>query len=302
MFEKKSKFLDIPIINISHFISIVIIYFFVIIPSIISINIEVSNEIEFKSALENFNNKNIIITSSFNINDNYLLNSSNNNDNNNNISIKGRSKNIILSFSNIEDYITFKDYDSISLENLTIEGNIYFDNCKNVTISFIQWDGKIKSVNTNDQEITFNNIKYFNNKTYKSQWGINLYGGNYFIKNSSFYGSKLILENIIQVSGYDEETFSQLNISNSYFSGEYKSRVLNTNFVNFSSSNTTYINGFSNYCGGLFYMNYSKISVNNSTIMNTYSNTNGGSFCLDKNNELDITNINVTNSTSFNNV
>lgn len=248
MKEKKIlKKFNIFIFRILLSINVFIIYILEI-SLVQSKTINVSNENEFKNALQNSNNPNIIITSSFNLSNDYqsLLNSNNKK---NNISIKGNSRDIILSFSNKEDYMIFMDYDNISLSNFSFEGNIYFNNCKTVTISSMQWDGKIKSINTKDQQLIFNDINYINKKTYESQWGIYLFGGNYTIEDSLFYGSKLILENIIYVSSYDENNLSQLYINNSHFSGEYKCRILNINFTNLKISSSVHQSGFSKDCG-----------------------------------------------------
>jgi len=239
-------------------LSINILLLFIIIilllPCIKANHIDVFNEVEFKNALQSSKNPYITIKSSFSLKEDYRNLSKYYNINE--IIITGDSRNTILSLSDENNYILFKDYDKILLTNITFKGNVFFDNCNKVEISNLNWNGVIKSMNTNNQEVILKDMLYTNYQNLTELNGIYLNGGKYTLDNSTFIGSKSIEENIIYISG-SGDVLAQLNIKNSRFSGEYECRMLRADYVNLNMEYSIFKNGYSKN-NGVFYLFFNK--------------------------------------------
>lgn len=216
----------------------------------------------------NINNVTIVLHNEININ-NHLKK----------ISIIGISReSSILKFNNISSGFIFDSLiEEVKLSNLTLYGHLEFNNhtiieIKNVDLNgaidinstlalkdFTQFDDVIKYYGYRDYDeflefyhknlevnLKLDNFNY-TALTSSRDHGINLYG-NIEIQNSFFHGNSSCKESIVY---YDGENLNTINITNSYFDGEYLNRCLT--IKNAYSSNvlsSTFENGTSNKIGG----------------------------------------------------
>lgn len=135
--------------------------------------------------------------------------------------ITGESKEkSILKFSNLNNGFKvtnlFRIEQEINFINVTIYGNVQFNNIDNVKFEDVIINGTIdvNKISKNDITITMKKIIY-NGLTNSRINCLNLYG-NINIDDSKFYGSSLCTNNLLYHNG---ETLNTVNISNSYFNG-----------------------------------------------------------------------------------
>jgi len=198
---------------------------FIIICLSLRINSEIiSNENEFLKIISgDKENLELHIKNEINFNDNVNINKSFNK-----ISIIGNStKNSKLNFINLYKKLSFSEkVNEIEIINLSITGNVYFNNSKKITINNVSIKGYI---NSNFDKINNENVKIsnfiYNTSNYSSNVCVNL-GGNVEIENSKFYGSSSCQERLFDFNGLDKY---KLSIKNSYFSGEYGCPCLQVN-------------------------------------------------------------------------
>ncbi|KAG4108226.1 hypothetical protein H8356DRAFT_1268355 [Neocallimastix lanati (nom. inval.)] len=196
--------------------------------------------------------------------------------------------------------MTIEKVNEIEIINLSITGNVYFNNSKKITINNVSIKGYI---NSNFDKINNENVKIsnfiYNTSNYSSNVCVNL-GGNVEIENSKFYGSSSCQERLFDFNGLDKY---KLSIKNSYFSGEYGCPCLQVN-----NSTNSYIEdsiiekAFSPYgsTGGAgIRMAYSHGKISNTTFKDIISYPNGGAFSLFNNYELFADHLNIYNTTSL---
>jgi len=185
----------------------------------------VKNESELKNILTNDNQEiNITIESEL------LLNNELNIDGNfKKLTINGHAQNSSsINLSNNSQTIYFsRDIEEIELQNITIKGNIYFDNIKKVSIDNVTLFGSIDSNFKNIQN-DYIKIKNFNYKAaeYSVKNCINL-SGNVDIENSKFWGNSYCKNQILKHKGDSKYSFS---VKNSYFSGEYQCSLIDIEY------------------------------------------------------------------------
>jgi len=107
----------------------------------------------------------------------------------------------------------------IELENLIIEGDLFFNNNKRIILDSVVLNGSIDSYfnNQDNEYIKFYNINYKPSET--SNYNCINLSGNLYIENSIFYGSSKCNNRILHFDGllnYD------LIIENSKFDGGYE--------------------------------------------------------------------------------
>lgn len=205
------------------FISInIYLYFaFVISYNVHSESINVSNEREFKKALD-LKYSDIILTSSFSIEENYILFSGNS------IKISGIEQDIALTFTNENNEIQFNEFNSIEISNITYNGNINIINCNETLISNINFNGIFTGNFDKNQLIIFDNIKYHNLQNKISEYGFIFNNGEIEINNSYIYGSNSISNYIFMLNNQNDEKMTNtfLKIYNSHISGEYTCGII----------------------------------------------------------------------------
>eukprot|EP00833_Pecoramyces_ruminatium_P003702 jgi/Orpsp1_1/1177734/evm.model.c7180000062623.1 len=157
----------------------------------------------------------------------------------NKISIIGNSgENSILNFINPYGQIYFgENVADIEFLNISINGNINFNNNKRITLKNSSLTGYIYSnFEKSNEYIKLTNFSYKTSNV-QSYHCINL-GGNIEIENSEFYGSSLCQNRLFDYTGLDKY---KINITNSYFSGGYSCPCINIiNSVNVNIENSTF--------------------------------------------------------------
>jgi len=161
------------------------------------------------------------------------------------LSIIGKSVDTsILNFKDISGKLHFaQKVKEIELKNISIIGNIYFDNNKIISISSVSLTGNINSnFDTDNEFIKIENFKY-KSSAFQSVNCLDL-SGNIEIKNSEFYGSSSCLNRLINFEGLEKY---KLSIQDSYFSGEYSCLFINVNKgLNITINGSTFEKGFGN--------------------------------------------------------
>lgn len=167
----------------------------------------------------------------------------------NKISIIGNSQeSSILNFINLSEQLNFNEnVQEIELLNITIIGNISFNNNKRIIIKGVSVIGYIYSNFENENEYIKISDFLYNTSNYNINDCISL-GGNIEIENSKFNGSSSCQNKLFNYDGFDKY---KLTIKNSHFIGEYKCSCINI-------SNSIYA------------------TIDYSLIENCYSNNGGG--------------------------
>ncbi|ORX58412.1 hypothetical protein BCR36DRAFT_394860 [Piromyces finnis] len=188
----------------------------------------------------------------------------------------------------------------VELLNITVEGNLFFDNNKKILIENVLLSGGIDSnfeKNQNDY-FKFKNFNYKTNEPFL-EYCINL-SGNVEIENSKFWGNHHCEKRIMKHKGNDIYSFF---IKNSYFSGEYQSSCLEIeNVAQVQITNSFFEKG---YCrgdliyGGSIYALSSKGFIKNCEFRDNFCNSDGGSFYFDSNPSFLIEDINIYNTTAL---
>eukprot|EP00833_Pecoramyces_ruminatium_P014081 jgi/Orpsp1_1/1188113/evm.model.d7180000062534.1 len=276
----------------------VLILIFLIINLILTKAIIINNENELINVIsENREDIIININSTIEINTNFTINSSYKK-----ISIIGDSNNnSIFNFRNKHQYIYFNEnLKFVEIKNISIYGNIYFNNNENILLSSVRLSGSIDSY----FDINNNNIVKLDNFFYEASQFSNLncikFGGNVEINNSNFRGSSSCKESLFNYDGLNKFKFS---IKNSYFSGEYQCSCLNIDKgLNVYIENSIFEKGYAlpNDSGG------AGIKIQNSNTIikyckfnNNLSANSGGSFFLKDNYSFTAENIELYNTTSL---
>eukprot|EP00833_Pecoramyces_ruminatium_P013002 jgi/Orpsp1_1/1187034/evm.model.d7180000054999.1 len=273
-------------------INIYYLYLFLFISCIYSKSINISNENEFKNAL-NLKYSNIILTSSFSIEENYELSYGDS------IIISGISKNISITFNNENNGFLFKEYNYIEINNLTFNGNININNCNDTLISNVNFNGLFIGDILFYQYITFENFEYHNFQQETSDYGLILSNGSFSINNSTFYGSRSILKYILYITVNDIEIdIAGLNIFDSYFSGEYISGILKSIGSLITSENSDYINAVA-INGSVFNVYKSILLLKHNNYINNFSYNSGGTFYFDNAYYIENNYFYISNSTAL---
>ena len=158
------------------------------------------------------------------------------------ISIIGNSKeNSGIDFNNIQQQIYFgENVKEIEIKNLSITGNIYFDDIKKISIHNVAIYGNINSNFIENDYVKLSNVTYISS-SFLTENCINL-SGNVEISYSSFKGSSLCKNRLLMFNGNNE--FS-ITINDSYFSGEYQCACISIeNAPNSSIDNSTLEKGY----------------------------------------------------------
>jgi len=220
--------------------------FFQWIVTVYTKSINVTNEDELKNAFE-LNYSDIILQSSISIGKKYILNSSLTNKN---VKISGKSSNIALSFRSEQDGFYFNAFENIEISSLIFIGNVNFENCTKISFTNIEFNGLINGKNS---DISIYQSEYYNTQSIKSMYGIYLDNTLLEIKKSKFYGGESLNYIIFITDELSEDKnidlFSGgLTISESYFSGEYNSGIINVNVKSeINIQNSEFVKGYSDF-------------------------------------------------------
>jgi len=193
-----------------------IIYVSLIIFLLMNINATViTNESEFSNLIKSQNTNELVInidskidlTESYNITNSFQK-----------ISIIGKTKETcIINFSDLENYLSFnKGVNEIVLENISIIGNINFENNSKITMESVHINGNINSnFESKNNYVRINHLTYMANSLVGDEC-INL-SGNIEIDHSEFYGNSSCLR-LFNYNGLD---IYNMSIKNSVFNGNY---------------------------------------------------------------------------------
>ncbi|OUM60026.1 hypothetical protein PIROE2DRAFT_14320 [Piromyces sp. E2] len=217
------------------------------------------------------------------------------------LSIVGNNKeSSILKFTNNENTLYFTEkVKEIKIKNLSIIGNLYFDNNVNIVLESVSISGNIDSNFDNKNE----NVKLINviyeASSFQKNNCINL-GGNTEIKNSKFYGSSLCQERLFNFNGLNKYNFKA---ENSYFSGEYHCPCLNIDkgnniYIDSCSFENAYSSVNNTGGAGIKILN-SKTNIRYSNFTDIVSVNKGGALYLDNINSFLADHLEVNNVTSF---
>ncbi|OUM65257.1 hypothetical protein PIROE2DRAFT_7804 [Piromyces sp. E2] len=237
----------------------------------------------------------INIDSLININTNIIINNSIEK-----ISFIGNSietSSIVFSDSSHQLYFN-KNVKEIELKNLSIIGNIYFNNNENILVDSVSLSGNINSDFTiKNEKFIINNFIY-NTTSFPSHNCIEI-GGNVNIFNSTFRGSSYCDKRLMNYKGLDKYT---LSISESLFSGEYSIPCLNIDYgLDIKISDSIFEKSYASES----FENGSPISIYGS-VTNIYNCTfrdnigiKGGSFYLYNFNKFNANTLNIYNTTAI---
>eukprot|EP00833_Pecoramyces_ruminatium_P011529 jgi/Orpsp1_1/1185561/evm.model.c7180000094371.1 len=210
-------------------------------------SIYVSNEDEFKNALNlnlNYTDVDIILTSSITLKNNYVLFSKGYN-----LQISGITRSITLTFENENHELQLNNFSFVEISNLTFVGNLHLISCDESYISYITFNGLFKNENLYDyydnQFLSFENVEYYNLQNKVSPYGITLSCGINYINNSTLYGSKSISDYLINIISKHDEIYSTILYSDdSYFSGEYTCGIIKCDKSYLNVYGSSFVNGF----------------------------------------------------------
>jgi len=162
----------------------------------------------------------------------------------------------VLNFINNGTQLYFtENVKEIEFQNLSIIGNLFFENNINVNFKSVSIFGSIDSnFDKYNEKVSFTNVNY-QSSTISTDYCINL-GGNVNINNSQFLGSSSCKLRLLNFNGLNKYN---LDIKNSFFDGNYQCpclKVDNGKNVNIYSSHFTrgYIDELKDTdlnCGGL---------------------------------------------------
>jgi len=172
-----------------------------------------------------------------------------------NLIIIGDSKdNSTLNFNTLNtDFIFVKSVNKIKLNKITIKGSLKFFNNIEVEIDDVNIYGTLTFNNqcsstkcTENQSININNLNFYS-ETDSNEYCINLFG-NVKINNALFYGNPSCKNGIMK---YDGENINNIEITNSYFNGEFSNQCLKiVNSLKSYILSSTFRNGASLKNGG----------------------------------------------------
>lgn len=217
------------------FILLILIFYLISIIDAIIIN----NENDLLDELSKNENEVVInITSELTIFSNITINSSINR-----ISIIGET--LLLSKLNLYHQFVFdENVKEIEIRNLSIEGDLNFNNNEKVTIDSVNLYGNVNSnfdSDSNNDYINISNVNYYPSIQANNNC-INL-SGNVNIFNSSFYGNSSCENRLIEYNGMNKYKFM---INNSYFNGNNQCPFLSIeNGLNVNINVTKFENGYS---------------------------------------------------------
>jgi len=163
------------------------------------------------------------------------------------ITINGYSSDVsVLYFQDSSHPLFFgENIKEISINNISIFGNIYFDNNEKIEINSLSLTGNIDSnfERHNNEYIRIFNMTYSSSE-FSAENCINLEGGNTEINKSTFRGSKSCQNRLINFNGLERY---KLSIIDCYFSGEYQCPFLNLdNGLMVNIENSTFEKAYSN--------------------------------------------------------
>eukprot|EP00833_Pecoramyces_ruminatium_P008952 jgi/Orpsp1_1/1182984/evm.model.c7180000083373.1 len=258
----------------------------------------VKNEDEFRETLSNGSNKiEINLKQIIDIKDHvYVF------DTVKKISFTGSSpEKSILNFAISEGQIYFgENVSEIEFSNISINGNIFFDNNERITLVNSTMNGYIYSnfEKNSNEYVKITNFSY-RTSNYPSYSCINL-GGNLEIENSKFIGNSYCENRLLDYVGLDKY---EISINNSYFSGEHGCPCLNiANSVNADIENSIFEKGYSKpYIAGgaAIGITYSSTYIKNCTFKDMLSHSSGGTFNLNNNYQFKAEYLNIYNTTSL---
>jgi len=208
----------------------------------------------------------------------------------------------VLNFINSESQLYFtENVKEIEFRNLSIIGNLFFENNINVTFNSVLIFGSINSnFDKYNENVSLINVNY-QSSTISTDYCINL-GGNVYIDNSQFLGSSLCKLRLLYFSGLEKYN---LEIKNSYFDGNYQCPCLKVDRgknVNINSSYFTrgYIGELNNLNGGGAAIKFSRSDtfIQNCTFKDIYSEMRGGVFELENTHSFKADNLEAYNVTS----
>jgi len=194
----------------------IILYILIIIYIILHVNSSViNNEAEFENLI-NKDGKEILINleSTIIFNNNVIINN-----NIETLRIYGKSIDLsILKFNDVSHFLNItKTVKEIELKNLSIIGNVFFENNERITIENVSYSGTINSnFNENNEYFKISNMQY--QPTSYSLYNCLELGGNLEISSSKFYGNSSCLYRLLKFYGNNKYKFK---LNDSYFNGEY---------------------------------------------------------------------------------
>ncbi|OUM68428.1 hypothetical protein PIROE2DRAFT_3876 [Piromyces sp. E2] len=217
------------------------------------------------------------------------------------LSIIGNGReNSILEFSNkLNKFYFSENVQEIELKNITIIGNLFFDNNIKVNLDSISISGYIDSnFEKQNEKIKMYNVLYNGTLSSNNNKCINL-GGNIEIEKSKFYGNWLCKERLLKFNGLNKYNIS---IKNSYFSGEYQCSGLiidKGNLVDIDSCVFEKVFNSNNDLEGTgIKIINSKTFIRYSTFKNIYGVNVGGALYMDNVYEFEADHLDINNVTS----
>lgn len=154
------------------------------------------------------------------------------------VNIRGNNINeSFIKFENINKSLKFNNQYYIEISNINIIGNLKFENVKNVNLNDVIITGTIKTSSMGNNLFSMkNSFMSLSNRENIDNYLIQLDEGYNSIENSKFYGNSVkAMKSILFFNG---KTKYSLNISGSYFFGEYKisSIYASDGYINIESS------------------------------------------------------------------
>ncbi|OUM64406.1 hypothetical protein PIROE2DRAFT_8794 [Piromyces sp. E2] len=210
-----------------------------------------------------------------------------------------------LYFSNITSQFYFtENVKEIEFKNISITGNIFFDNNININIISSSISG---SINSNYEKksgtIKLNDIDFLSS-TISTDYCVNL-SGNVYMDNTRFYGSSLCKRRLFNFNGLNKY---RLEVTGSYFNCDYQCACMkvdkgNNVYVHSSFFDKGYVkdDGMDDMSiggAGIRIINSHSV-IQYSSFRDTYSEKGGGAFQLENTLSFIADHIDATNVTSI---
>jgi len=198
----------------------------------------------------------------------------------------------------LTNYLIFENYFDVIIKDINLNGDLRFINNKKVSIenSVLNCTINANSENTNSI-IEISNFNIFCKDINDSKGCLEILNYHTVIHNSNLKGNTVPYNRIIGVSGNDK----YLNITNSIINGNNYNQAISIEKGRINIKKTDFIN-CANYLedggGGVLKAEESYIDIKDSTFLNSFSRYNGGIFYINNCLYLDIDTIEVRNTTS----